>query len=219
MYDTAATAPAGLLEVADAIGAEITSESCNLAKFNSYNREVCDFASFKISSLDGTTVLDVKDAIIGTLLTTERDRPPKNSDIEHLDYMCDVHFDELHDAKIGIILDASFSWAFGPFERRGESESMPVAWLTSFGWTLIGRSDRLTDQSDRDVDICLLDIDEMTIKDQIHCMFRHDFVMSENQWAPSEVVHMSREDQNSLKIMEDSIKVNASTKHYSVALP
>ena len=37
MYDTAATAPAGLLEVADAIGAEIASEPCNLAKFNSYN--------------------------------------------------------------------------------------------------------------------------------------------------------------------------------------
>ena len=219
MYDTAATAPAGLLEVADAIGAELTSEPCNLAKFNSYHREVCDFASFKISSLDGTTVLDVKDAIIGTILTTERDSPPKNSDIEHLDYMCDVHFDELHDAKIGIILDASFSWAFGPFERRGKCESMPVAWLTSFGWTLIGRSDRLTDQSDREVDICLLEINEMTIQDQIHTMIRHDFVMSENQWAPSEEVHLSKEDQNSLKIMEDSIKVNESSGHFSVALP
>ena len=83
MYDTAATGPAALLEVADSLGLEINSEPTNLGRFNSYQKEYCDYASFQIKSLDGSLILDVKDALIGTLLTTERDKPPRNTDICH----------------------------------------------------------------------------------------------------------------------------------------
>ena len=219
MFDTAATGAAGLDEIADALDLELRSEPTNLAIFNSYQREVHEFASFKIRSLDGATVLDVKEAIIGTLLTTERDIPPKNSDIAHLDYMHDVHFDELENAKIGIILDVSFAWALRPIEQRAGSESQPVAWLTAFGWTLLGKSGQPTDISEKGTDMCMIDIEEMTIQDMINTMFRHDFIAPKHLWCPSEMIHPSKEDQNSLKIMEDSIKKNESTGHYSVALP
>ena len=219
MFDTAATGAAGLDEIAYALGLELSSEPTQLATFNSYQREVHDFASFKIRSLDGATELDVKEAIIGTLLTTERDVPPKNSDISHLDYMHDVHFDELESAKIGIILDVSFAWAFSPLEQRTGAESQPVAWLTAFGWTLLGKFDQPADISERGTDMCMLDIEEMTIQDQINTMFRRDFIMNQQEWCPSEMIHPSKEDQNSLKIMEESIKENESTGHYSVALP
>ena len=219
MYDTAATGPAALLEVADALGLEINSEPTNLGRFNSYQKEYCDYASFQIKSLDGSLILDVKEALIGTLLTTERDKPPRNKDISHLSHMTDVVFEELPDARIAIILDVSFAWAFGPFEQRGGADAQPLAWLTSFGWTILGRSDHLTDSSDRETDICILDVEEMTLEDQINTMFRFDFIRSGQEWHPIEMVHPSHEDMNSLKIMEESIVENESTGHYRVALP
>ena len=219
MYDTAATGPAALLEVADSLGLDLNSEPTNIGRFNSYQKEYCDFASFHIKSLDGSLVLDVKDALIGTILTTERDKPPRNRDISHLPHLADVVFEELSDAKIGIILDVSFAWAFGPFEQKGGANAQPLAWLTSFGWTILGRADHLTDSSDRETDICVLNVEEMTIQDQISTMFRLDYICSDRDWHPIEMVHPSHEDMNSLKIMEESIDKNKSTGHYRVALP
>ena len=51
MFDTAATGAAGLDEIADALDLELRSEPTNLAIFNSYQREVHEFASFKIFKL------------------------------------------------------------------------------------------------------------------------------------------------------------------------
>ena len=50
MYDTAATGPAALLEVADSLGLEINSEPTNLGRFNSYQKEYCDYALFQITA-------------------------------------------------------------------------------------------------------------------------------------------------------------------------
>ena len=68
-----------------------------------------DFTDFTVKTLDRTFEKNVQKALVGQILTTENDRPPRNSDISHLDYMSDVHFVELDDPTIGVILDASFA--------------------------------------------------------------------------------------------------------------
>ena len=210
MIDTAATSSAILLETLDAIGAPISQKSCKLSTFDQCTEAQRDFADFKVSPLDKSFEIEVNDALVGQILTTERDIPPSNSTIATLDYMDDVRFQELSDLTIGIILDASFAWTWVGGETRFRTKN-------EFGWTTMGTSPDETDSPDPEIDICLLDSEEQSLQEQINLMFRHDFIMSGHEVFSPEQIHPSAKDQFALKQLEESIKMNH-TGHYKVAL-
>ena len=112
MIDSAATSSAILDTIAASVDATITQQPCKLTTFDSKSNEFCDFTDFSIQPLDRSFTLNIKNALVGKILTTEHDRPPRNTDIAHLTYMNDVHFDELENDTIGVILDASFAWTW-----------------------------------------------------------------------------------------------------------
>ena len=221
MIDSAATSSAILLETADMINAEIFQLPCRLSTFDSSTETQRDFTNFKVKPLDRSFELDVQEALVGQILTTERDQPPRNSDIAHLDYMKDVHFIELDDPTIGVILDASFAktWLYSDLEvRQGPSDGV-IGLQTKFGWSLIGPSPGQADDYTKEVDVCLLDAEEQSLQEQISLMFRHDFIMTGHDVAPPEQVHPSQMDEFAEKQMLDSIEFDQKIGHYRVALP
>ena len=97
VIDTAATIYAAKPCVVDAIGAEVFELPCSLSRFGGVEDGPRSFVNFTIESLDGATRIEVKNALVGNILTTERDKPPSNDEIADLDYMNGVNFDELDD--------------------------------------------------------------------------------------------------------------------------
>ena len=219
MIDSAASSSAILLQTADMIKAEIYQLPCRLSTFDSSIEAQRDFTNFTVKSLDRTFERSVTKALVGQILTTEKDRPPRNSDIAHLDYMSDVHFTELDDPTIGVILDASFARAWVGTEVRCGPLDGIIGVLTSFGWTLIGPSSGLADGDTAEVDVCLLDSEEQTIQEMIARMFRHDFIMTGQAVAHPEQIHPSQYDEFALKQMEDSVSFDETIGHYRIALP
>ena len=219
MLDSAATSSAILLETADSINAEIFQLPCRLSTFDSSTETQRDFTNFKIKPLDGSFELDIQNALVGQILTTERDRPPRNCDIAHLDYMSDVQLVELDDPTIGVILDASFAWTWvGGKIRHGPLDGI-IGISTKFGWSLIGPSSAQNDNGTHEVDVCLLDAEEQSLQEQIALMFRHEFIMTGQDVAPPEQIHMSQKDEFALQQMQDSIELDENIGHYRIALP
>ena len=178
MIDSAATSSAILDTIAASVDATITQQPCKLTTFDSKSNEFRDFTDFSIQPLDRSFTLNIKNALVGKILTTEHDRPPRNTDIAHLTYMNDVHFDELENDTIGVILDASFAWTWVASETRHRSKDEPIAVRTHFNWTLIGPANPdMSEASDINAEICLMDTEEPTLQDEIRKMFRHDFIM------------------------------------------
>ena len=138
MLDSAANTSAILASLADRIGAEVFQSSCKLSTFGSCEESMRDFANFTVQPMDGEFSIDIENALVGTILTTERDKPPRNRDISHLSYLQDVQFHELDDPTVGVILDARFAWYWVRGEIRANSCEDPICLRTHFGWTLIG---------------------------------------------------------------------------------
>ena len=219
MLDSAATSSAILLETVDRINAEIFQLPCRLSTFDSSTETQRDFTSFKVKPLDRSFELDVQNALVGQILTTERDKPPMNSDIAHLDYMSDVQLTELDDPTIGVILDASFAWTWiGGKVRHGPLDGI-IGLQTKFGWSLIGPSPGQVDDDTQEVDVCVLDTEEQSLQEQIARMFRADFIMTGNEVARPEQIHPSQKDEFALKQMIDSAEFDQKIGHYRIALP
>ena len=219
MIDSAATSSAALLETIDSVNAEIFELPCKLSTFDSCMESRREFANFQIQPLDKSFTLEIRNALVGNILTTERDKPPRNQDIAHLDYMKDVHFKELDDPTIGVILDASHAWTWTRGEDRYRSESEPIAIQTKFGWTLIGPALNNAEDDALEAEICLLDSQEQSLQEHIAQMFRHDFIMRGDEIAPPEKIHPSDKDEFALKQMRDGIRFDENLGHYIVPPP
>ena len=73
MLDCAATSSAVLLETLDSINGKIFELPCKLSTFDKCESSSRDFANFKILPLDRSFTLEVENALVGTILTTEID--------------------------------------------------------------------------------------------------------------------------------------------------
>ena len=220
MLDCAATSSAVLLETLDSINGKIFELPCKLSTFDKCESSSRDFANFKILPLDRSFTLEVENALVGTILTTERDRPPRNSKIENIPYMKDVHFEELDDDTIGVILDARFAWTWTRGRDCFNAIDDPIAIETKFGWTLIGPPiDPSPSGSVMEAEVCLLDVQGRSLQQEIRTMFRHDFIMSGHEIQPHEKIHPSAMDDFSLQQMENSIEFVETLGHYKVQPP
>ena len=184
MIDSAANTSAIKLDLLDLINGHISQKNCKLATFGKNVRSQRDFTEFEIMPIDESFTLDVKNALVGNILTTERDRPPSNNDIRDLTYMKDVSFVELDDPTVAVILDAKFAWTWVGGETRLDAIDSPIAVKTRFGWTLIGPQLDDSPETDLEANVCLLDTEVCPLRTAIRHIFRHDFVMSEGNVAP-----------------------------------
>jgi hypothetical protein len=176
--------------------------------------------SFEIVSLDEEVCIKVEDASVSKILTTANDKPPTNGEVEGLDYMEGiVSFQELDDELIGIILPVQYArtWLGGEIVQGDPDQTMALR--TKFGWTLLGP---VVSEEDGDnlMNCCVVEEGGLEdLRDDINHMFRWDFLPRPGEETRPEVKHPSREDEYAMKQIQESIKFDEVTGHYSCGLP
>ena len=137
MLDCAATCSAISLDLAHRLDARIDTLPINLRTFGYAELSQRDVISFTVTDLMETFELEIKNALVHELLSTENESPPRNYMTRRFEHLNDVRFNELTDPLIGVILDAKFAhtWMVPLASRSGKSTE-PIAILTKFGWAL-----------------------------------------------------------------------------------
>ena len=138
MLDTAATCSCIMTDLASRISAKIKYLSIKLGTFGGESTSIREVASFQVKNLLETVELEVNNALVSDILSTESECPPRNSMTSRFPHLSDVVFDELEDNSVGLILDAKFAWTWMSREYRMGAKEDPIAILTHFGWSLIG---------------------------------------------------------------------------------
>ena len=217
MYDSGCTSAILLTSISEDLHIHTSPRHCRLSTFDKNRVEVREFASFEVMSTDRSTRFTVKDALVGEVLTTEDDNPPRNNDVTPYRYLDGVVFDELESDLVGIILGAPFAWLWMEGDTKFHSPELPLAKKSRLGWLLIGPSLAGKD-SMKSVDIGAIDMQSLNLYQAVKRMHRQDFI-SPGPEVHSEIVHPSRQDDYALKQMQDSVTQDLSTGRYTVGLP
>ena len=219
MLDTAANRSAVLPSLLQELGVSTRKVVTKLTAFD--NQTTCErqLATVHLEPLDGTFSLELKDALVSDILTTDKDRPPTLEDVENLDFMDGVvSFQELDDERIGVVLSARHAWTWTGGEVLKGTAEQPVAINTSFGWTVIGPC--VDDETEgAAVNCCAVENEELPLREEINRMFRYDFVMREGEKASPEESHPSRDDDRAVEMIKDTLKFDEDLGHYRCGLP
>ena len=138
LIDSGASISAIRLDAADFVGAKVTQKESKLVTFGKNETAQRDFASFEIEPIDKTFCIKIKDALVGDILTTEKEKPPKNEVVGNYPFMAGVNFVELEDPTVSVILDVRHAWTWAGGDTKSGSRDEPIALKTRWGWTLLG---------------------------------------------------------------------------------
>ena len=215
LFDSGASCCAISFDLVNKINATVNTLNIRLGTFNNESVEERGVTSFTISDVHESFEIQIQNALVGQILSTENDTPPLSANLQHLPHLADLPFIELPVLSVCLILDAKYaSWFLDGKKRKGnENELMGLE--TAFGWSTIGPP---TNRSVGDTNLCILDSEPLSLADEIRTMFRHDFIMRYDEVKSPEDVHMSVNDKKSLEIMENSIEFNEETGHYQMPL-
>ena len=97
--------------LAKSLNLETKERDSTLIVVGGSSREKRQFGDVAIANLEGNLVINVKEAVVMDILTTEEDKPPSNDEIKDVDYLEDVSFDELEEKTVAL-LSFFFPWHF-----------------------------------------------------------------------------------------------------------
>ena len=102
----------------------------NLTTFDNVEKGWKESASFKVKNMENTLELEIIDALVGGIVTSEEEIPLGKSITENFPYMNDVVINEIDDKSVGILLGSRFiRHYFGKQVRLGKNDE-PIALLT-----------------------------------------------------------------------------------------
>jgi len=101
-------------------------------------RETKKFTNCAVANLKGDTALLVTNLLVTDFLTTSKDKPPSNKEIESFKYLEGVKFEELKNKEIGMIISVEHAWTWLGGEIKRSIADKPIAIKTKFGWALAG---------------------------------------------------------------------------------
>ena len=102
-------------------------------------KEIRELKAFTMQSVDEEYVVDVNDALVGDLLTSERDIPPFLRDLSDQPHIEGIKFPEAEGGVMMIIGAAHADAAVAQEIRRGPSGSL-TCFRCLFGWTVCGKT-------------------------------------------------------------------------------
>ena len=222
LLDTGANTSAIIKPLVDKINAPINTLKIKLGTFDRNSTQKREVASFEVSNLNKSFKINIKNALVGNLLSTEGESPTNANDLAKFDHLKDKMFNDLEDKTVGLLIDAKHAWTFmtGPPSIGRKNE--PIGLDTAFGPALIGPSigpdQGQTEGIDAQEDVGAIDV-EAAISEEIRQMYRHDFIMREDERYPQEMSHMSENDRYGLEQMKNSITFDEQAKRYQIALP
>lgn len=214
MLDTGANVAGISRDLCGAINAPTKTIVVKLGTFDKTTTSLREVASFTVSNLNRTFFLHVNNALIGNMLSTEREQPPTAKEMAKIPHFAGLVFNELEDKTIGLLLDARYAHTFLTGDVRSGSADDLIAISTSFGWSVIGRGNAYNVVNN---DIDSMDVDVDRISDWIRRMFRSDFI--DQSGFPQEHLHMSVYDELSLKQLEETFRRDEQTGRYICGIP
>ena len=169
-----------------------------------------ELASFTIESLDGSYATDIRDALVGRILTGENDIPPCRRDLSDYPHISDIQFPEV-DAGIEIIVGAAHVGAWLPsVVRRADGQSV-IAMKSTFGWTMAGKLGR---GSPGDAAINAIAVDNEVLRQSLERIFYQDFeIVSEEEMGESKT------NKDAIQQLAKSIRFCDAIGKYVVGLP
>ena len=198
------------------------SISVKLNTFDNTSNAKRDITSFKVTNLDNTFEINVENALICNLLSTEGEKPPTNEELKSFEHLKDLEICELEDQGINVLIDAKFAYYFCTGDNRIGNHNEPLALGTKFGHAIIGP--RILDDDDDENDIQanhIMDIkaENITLSNLIDRAFRQDFLCRDFELFPQEIAHKSVEDEQSLKQMEESVRFDENEGRWEITIP
>ena len=219
LLDTGANCSAITDELCVKINAPMKTLNIKLGTFDQNSISKREVASFKVSNLTQSFQINVDNALVGTFLSTESEKPPRAANLKQYDHLKDLCFNELEDDTIGLLLDAKFAWAFMTGKVYTGENNQPIGVETKFGITVIGPKSDNDHSPIINNDICTLDVNPDVFTEEIRRLFRQDFISRESERFPAEMTHLSANDEWSSEQLNATLKYDEETSQYSVGLP
>ena len=225
LIDTGANTSAVTESLCKELGAPRKSISVKLNTFDNSSNAQREITSFKITNLSNTFELTVENALIGSQLSTEREKPPTQSELNYFEHLRDLRICELEDKEINLLLDAKFAYYFCTGDNRIGKHDEPLALGTKFGHAIIGprilnNSEDEDDENDIQANnIMTINAETITLSNMINRMFRQDFICRDFELFPQEMTHRSVEDEQSLKMMQESARFVEEEGRWEITMP
>ena len=216
LFDSGASCSAISSDLVHKINAPISSLNIHLGTFDNQSVADREVASFVITDLNESIEINVNNALIGSILSTEHEAPPRKNNFKNYPHLADLPISELEHDSIDIILDAKYAHLFLSGEIRRSEDCNTLAILGHFGWSVIGEP---LNNSKSVSNLCVIESEPLSLSDEIRRIFRHDFIMRTGELSAPEACHLSANDQESLAQIKNSLVFNSVTGHYQVSLP
>ena len=223
LLDTGANTSAITNSLCEELEIPKTFINVNLNTFDQSSNKKRAIASFKVTDLNNTFELNVENALVGELLSTENELPPTSHDLNQFEHLKNLKFNELADKSIGLLLDAKFAYYFCTGQNYIGKENEPIGWGTHFGLTIIGPRILSENSFDNEIqaadEIMSIDANTLKLTDLINRAFRADFICRENELFPQEVTHPSVDDRTSLAQLNESVVFDEEDGRWQVGMP
>ena len=171
-----------------------------------------DFTECAVSNLEGDVTLLMTDVLVSDFLTTDEEKPPTNKEIEGVEYLEGVKFDELEDKRIGVLISMRHAWTWLSGDSRKSTKDKPMAKRTKFGWALAGGEGKNSEKMNSCFKTTILRDDEL--RENIEKLFRYEFPNISKSKK-----HASLEDDHAVSQLKDTIIFDDGLGHYRVGLP
>ena len=154
LLDTGAQTCAINRTIAKKIGLELRSVYSHLTAFNYSTYDYMDMTSFTVTDMQNSFQINVVDAVIGDIMTTESELRCTSDTIKSYKHMSDIEIIELDDPTVGLLLSSRYARHYFGECRKGNLDE-PVAIHTDLGWAVLGQIDMEADINElRIVAIC-----------------------------------------------------------------
>ena len=215
LLDGGSTGAAISSQLVQRLNMNVRNEPMTIATYNYKQTATRQLVDFTIEPIDESFSLDMKNTLVGEILTTEADRPPMQDDIENNPlFEGTVYFHELDDAHVGVIISARHAWTWETGERLTSGPNSPIAVKTAFGWSLIGPCDN-RDHDEVALNFCTAD----SIENNLDQLLRYDFIARGDEKASPELTHPSQNDLHALRQMKKGIYFDTERQHYVCPVP
>ena len=112
MFDSGASCSAISLDLVHRIGVNTQNLNIRLGTFDHEIVAEREVTSFLVSNLNGDLEISVENALVGTVLSTENEVPPRSNQLVKYPHLRNLNFDQLSDPTVGLILDAKYAIFF-----------------------------------------------------------------------------------------------------------
>jgi len=208
--DEGSTTSLCTIELMKALRLQGTRMECSLTTVNGSESKIGYNVSLSVCGYTEGHEISMSNVLAIPELPGLSSNIPTMSDVAMYQHLQGVHFPELQNKRVGLLIGADVQEAHRQLQRREGKTREPVAVQTGLGWTLVGPMGGL--QPSSPTGVFFIRRSSPLIHQEMETLFK-----GEGDQNDATLVGMSVDDELALSKMESSlVRVNG---HYQVALP